>query len=152
MSSDGFPGAVWIPAHADRYARRDSRVIEEIVLHITEGGTDKAEITAHNAFNRQRPGFLYDHRTPGELFAERLQFFWELIERCCNKVVRDIVESLEPEGGNLIEHCAFVRKRIGKNHVECRDPVRDDKEQCFAKIEDLAHLAAAQFFDSGKID
>src|ERR671912_660926 len=50
MSSDGFPGAVWIPAHADRYARRESRVIEEIVLHITEGGTDRAEITAHNAF------------------------------------------------------------------------------------------------------
>ena len=50
MSSDGFPGAIWIPAHADRYARRESRVIEEIVLHITEGGTDRAEITAHNAF------------------------------------------------------------------------------------------------------
>ena len=50
MSSDGFPGVVWIPAHADRYTRRDSRVIEEIVLHITEGGTDRAEITAHNAF------------------------------------------------------------------------------------------------------
>jgi N-acetyl-anhydromuramyl-L-alanine amidase AmpD len=50
MSSDGFPGAIWIPAHADRYARRESRAIEEIVLHITEGGTDKAEVTAHNAF------------------------------------------------------------------------------------------------------
>jgi hypothetical protein len=54
MSIDGFPGAIWIPAHADRYARRDSRVIEEIVLHITEGGTDKAEITAHNAFGGQK--------------------------------------------------------------------------------------------------
>src|SRR5262245_58467318 len=41
MGSDGFPGAVWIPAHTDRFAKRDSRVIEEIVLHITEGGTDK---------------------------------------------------------------------------------------------------------------
>ena len=50
MATDGFPGAIWIPAHTDRYARRESRVIEEIVLHITEGGTDKAEITAHNAF------------------------------------------------------------------------------------------------------
>ena len=50
MSSDGFPGALWIPAHTDRWARRDSRVIEEITLHITEGGTDRAEITAHNAF------------------------------------------------------------------------------------------------------
>jgi N-acetyl-anhydromuramyl-L-alanine amidase AmpD len=50
MSTDGFPGAIWIPAHTDRYARRESRTIEEIVLHITEGGTDKADITAHNAF------------------------------------------------------------------------------------------------------
>ena len=54
MSTDGFPGAIWIPAHTDRYARKDSRVIEEIVLHITEGGTDKAEITAHNAFGGPR--------------------------------------------------------------------------------------------------
>jgi len=50
MSTDGFPGAIWIPAHTDRYARRTSRTIDELVLHITEGGTDKAEITAHNAF------------------------------------------------------------------------------------------------------
>ena len=50
MGTDGFPGAVWIPAHTDRYAKRDSRIIEEIVLHITEGGADKAEVTARNAF------------------------------------------------------------------------------------------------------
>lgn len=50
MSADGFPGAVWIPAHSDRYRVRYSRAIEEIVLHITEGGTDKAEVTAKNAF------------------------------------------------------------------------------------------------------
>lgn len=51
MSADGFPGALWIPAHSDRYTiPRGSRTIEEIVLHITEGGTDKAEITARNAF------------------------------------------------------------------------------------------------------
>lgn len=50
MATDGFPGAIWIPAHPDRFARRDTRVIDEIVLHITEGGTDKAEITAANAF------------------------------------------------------------------------------------------------------
>lgn len=48
--SDGFPGVVWIPAHSDRYRVSNSRVIEEIVLHITEGGTDKAETTARNAF------------------------------------------------------------------------------------------------------
>jgi N-acetyl-anhydromuramyl-L-alanine amidase AmpD len=54
MSTDGFPGAIWIAAHTDRYARKDSRVIEEIVLHITEGGTDKAEITARNAFGGPR--------------------------------------------------------------------------------------------------
>ena len=56
MTTDGFPGAIWIPAHTDRYARRESRVIEELVLHITEGGTDKAEITAHNAFGGPKFG------------------------------------------------------------------------------------------------
>jgi N-acetyl-anhydromuramyl-L-alanine amidase AmpD len=50
MSGDGFPDAVWIPAHADRYTVRSSRIIEEIVLHITEGGTDDARITAKHAF------------------------------------------------------------------------------------------------------
>jgi N-acetyl-anhydromuramyl-L-alanine amidase AmpD len=48
--SDGFPGAIWIPAHTDRFVRKDSRVIEEIVLHVTEGIADKAEVTARNAF------------------------------------------------------------------------------------------------------
>lgn len=54
MATDGFPGAIWIPAHTDRWSRRDSRTIDEIVLHITEGGTDNAEITAHNAFGGPR--------------------------------------------------------------------------------------------------
>lgn len=50
MSVDGFPGALWIPAHRDRFTVSQTRVIEEIVLHITEGGTDQAEVTARNAF------------------------------------------------------------------------------------------------------
>jgi N-acetyl-anhydromuramyl-L-alanine amidase AmpD len=50
MSVDGFPGALWIPAHKDRYTVGDRTKIGKIVLHITEGGTDKAEVTARNAF------------------------------------------------------------------------------------------------------
>jgi N-acetyl-anhydromuramyl-L-alanine amidase AmpD len=50
MSGDGFPGALWIPAHKDRFRVQASRTVEEIVLHITAGGTDKAEVTARNAF------------------------------------------------------------------------------------------------------
>jgi N-acetyl-anhydromuramyl-L-alanine amidase AmpD len=50
-SGDGFPDAKWIPAHKDRFTVPTTpRTIEEIVLHITEGGTGKAEITAKNAF------------------------------------------------------------------------------------------------------
>ncbi|MCU0727788.1 MAG: peptidoglycan recognition protein family protein [Planctomycetes bacterium] len=49
-NGDGFPGSRWIPAHADRFTVGTSRTIEEIVLHITEGGTDRAEVTAKNAF------------------------------------------------------------------------------------------------------
>lgn len=48
-SGDGYPGSLWIPAHPDRFTVKTSRTIEEIVLHITEGGTAKAEITARNA-------------------------------------------------------------------------------------------------------
>jgi N-acetyl-anhydromuramyl-L-alanine amidase AmpD len=47
---DNYPGAEWIPAHSDRYTVRGSRDIEEIVLHITEGGTDDARVTAKHAF------------------------------------------------------------------------------------------------------
>lgn len=50
MSGDGFPGAEWIPAHADRFTVGNARNIEKIVLHITEGGTTDARVTAKNAF------------------------------------------------------------------------------------------------------
>jgi N-acetyl-anhydromuramyl-L-alanine amidase AmpD len=50
MAGDGFPDVLWIPAHPDRYRVRGSRVIEEIVLHCTDGVADKAEVTARNAF------------------------------------------------------------------------------------------------------
>jgi N-acetyl-anhydromuramyl-L-alanine amidase AmpD len=50
MPGDGYPGAVWIPAHPDRYTVHKSRTIEKIVLHITSGGFAEAEITAKNAF------------------------------------------------------------------------------------------------------
>jgi len=54
MSGDSFPGALWIPAHADRYMVKASRVIEKIVLHITEGGTADAQVTARNAFGGKK--------------------------------------------------------------------------------------------------
>lgn len=50
MSGDGFPNVEWIPAHTDRYRVRSSRTIDEIVLHITEGGTADARVTARHAF------------------------------------------------------------------------------------------------------
>lgn len=49
MSGDGFPNVEWIAAHADRFTVRNSRTIDEIVLHITEGGTADARVTARNA-------------------------------------------------------------------------------------------------------
>jgi hypothetical protein len=114
--------------------------------------TGTGQITAHHAFDRQRFGLLYDHGAPGELLAERLQFFWGTRRTSPDKVIPDVVESLEPKRGNLIQYCALVRNGIGKNHIKCGDPIRDDKEQCLAQIEHFAHLAAAQFFNSVKID
>ena len=71
------------------------------------------EITAHYTFHRQRLGFSHDHRTPGKLLAKWLQFLREFVEICCDKMVPDIVETFEPERGDLVEHRAFVRNRIG---------------------------------------
>ena len=87
-----------------------------------------------------------------ELLTKRLQFFGEFVEPCRNKVISNVVESLEPECGNLIQHRALVRNRIGKDHVKCGDPIRDDKQQCLAQIKHFTHLAAAQFLNSVKID
>ena len=50
MAGDGYPGVIWIPAHADRFKVHASRQIDAIVLHITEGGTADAQVTARNAF------------------------------------------------------------------------------------------------------
>jgi N-acetyl-anhydromuramyl-L-alanine amidase AmpD len=50
MSGDGFPGVEWIPAHADRYAVRNSRTIDAIVLHCTDGKAVDARQTARNVF------------------------------------------------------------------------------------------------------
>src|SRR4029077_15063694 len=75
--------------------------------------TGTGEITAHNAFHRQWLGFPYDHGTPSKPLAERLQLFGELVERCRDKVIPDVVESPEPKRGNLVEHRAFVGNRIG---------------------------------------
>src|SRR5207248_5454190 len=114
--------------------------------------TGPSQITAHYAFHRQRLGLLYDHGTPDELLTKRLQFFGEFVEPSRNKVISNVVESLEPECGNLIQHRALVRNRIGKDHVKCGDPIRDDKQQCLTQIEYFAHLATAQFVNSVKID
>src|SRR5206468_5903122 len=96
--------------------------------------TGTSQITAHYAFHRQRLGLLYDHRTPGKLLTERLQFFGELVEGCRDKVIPNVVEPLKPERGNLIEDCALVRNRIGQDHVKRRNAIRYDKEQCLAQI------------------
>ena len=60
MSGDGFPGAEWISAHPDRYTVGRSRAIRRLVLHITEGGTADARVTARNAF--AIPRYLQDGR------------------------------------------------------------------------------------------
>ena len=54
MSGDGFPGVEWIPAHADRHTVKASRIIDEIVLHITEGGAVDARVTARNVIAQPR--------------------------------------------------------------------------------------------------
>ena len=61
-------------------------------------------------------------------------------------------ESLKPESGNLIQHCTFEWNRIWQDDIESGEPVGSDKEQVLPEIENLAHLPAAQFRDSGQVD
>src|SRR5262249_24929346 len=110
-----------------------------------------SQITAHDAFHRQRLGLLYDHLPPGEPRTARLQFFFKFLERRRDKEISNIVESLEPKRGNLIEHRALVRNWIGNAAVEAADRMGDDKKQCLAQVEHCAYLAGAQFSDSGEI-
>ena len=93
-----------------------------------------------------------DHRTSGQLFAERLQFLWKLLDPYSDKVILDLVESLEPKRGNLVQHRALVWNGVGQDHVKSRDAIRGDKEQRLPEIKDFAHLSAAQFFYPGQID
>ena len=67
-------------------------------------------------------------------------------------MILDVVESLEPERGNLVEHCALVWNGVGQDHVKGRDAIRGDKEERLAEIKDFAHFPAAQLLDSWKID
>ena len=71
------------------------------------------EISADDAFNRERFRFFHNHRTTGELLAKRPQLFREIIEIRRNKVIVDLAEAIEPKRGELIEDSAFLRDRIG---------------------------------------
>ncbi len=81
-----------------------------------------------------------------------MQFPWELFEIRRNKVVRNVAEMVEPKRRDLIENRALVRNWIGQDHIESRDAVRCDEEQRLAEIKNFADLAAAQSFDSWKVD
>src|SRR5205823_12606410 len=96
--------------------------------------------------------FLYYHRTSGELLAERLQLFRELFRIGRDKVILYVVEALEPERRNLVEHRALVRNRVVQNHIKSRDAIRGDKEQRLPEVEHFAHLTAAEFLDSQQLD
>src|SRR5262249_54558153 len=50
MAGDGYPDVQWIPAHPKRFKVMESRTIDAIVLHCTDGGTADARVTARNLF------------------------------------------------------------------------------------------------------
>ena len=69
-----------------------------------------------------------------------------------DEMIVDPAEVIEPESGELIEHRAFFRDRIGQNDVEGRDSVGREEEQGISEVEDFPDFAAAELFDSRKID
>lgn len=60
MAGDGYLRAEWIAAHKDRYTPKQSRTIDEIILHSTDGGTADARVTARNLFAQPKE---YDPKT-----------------------------------------------------------------------------------------
>ena len=71
------------------------------------------QITAHNAFDRQRLRFAHNHGTTSELLAKRPQLPGKRIEVGVNKVIVDLPKPVEPENRELIEDRAFFRDGIG---------------------------------------
>ena len=63
-----------------------------------------------------------------------------------------LTEALEPKGGELIQDCAFVWNRIWQDHIKRGWAIGGDEEQRFPEIKNFAHLSAAQFFDTRKIE
>ncbi len=74
-------------------------------------------------------------------------------QRHVEQVVRHQVRSLaEPEIRHLGQHLALAGDRIGQHHVECGQTVGGDHQQpIVGQRVDIAHLAAVDQFESGKL-
>ena len=53
----------------------------------------------------------------------------------------DVARLVEPEGGQLCEHLAFVGDAGAEDVVERRDAIGGDEQQLVADLVDVAHLA-----------
>src|SRR5262245_37814141 len=88
----------------------DSANALQLLIFLPPGA---GEIATHHAFHRQRLRFPDDHRTSSKLFAKRQQILRKLLESSTDEVIVDIIKTLEPERGNLVEHRALVWNRVG---------------------------------------
>ena len=109
------------------------------------------QIPADHALDGQRFRFAAKHAAPGELFGERLQLGGESGEVRGNKMIRDKVQPLEPERGELGQHLAFSGDRVGQNAVESGKTVAGHQEHAVVRCVDLADLAAADQFPTGEL-
>src|SRR5205085_7438826 len=105
--------------------------------------TGPGQITAHDAFDRERCGFAHDHGTAGQLVAEFFQVVRKLIEICGDKMILDLVKTFEPECRNLIQDCAFEWNRIWQNNIKGGEAIADNEEESIADVKDFTHFAAA---------
>ena len=56
----------------------------------------------------------------------------------------DFFQSLEPEGGNLVQHPPFVGNAVGQNDIEGRDAIRSHDQKAVPQIVDVPDLSAVQ--------
>src|SRR5262249_18720903 len=69
-----------------------------------------------------------------------------------DKMIVDFAEAIEPECRQLVQDRALLRDRVRQDDVERRESIGRDEQKRVAKIEHFANLAAAQLFNSGKIN
>src|SRR6266852_5312880 len=112
--------------------------------------TRAGDVTAYDAFNRQRLRLSHDHGAACEFVLELVEGRREI--RGAEDVVgNDVLQEIEPEERELSQNAALVGDWRGKDDVEGGEPVRGDDQELVAEIVDVADFAARSRCQAGEL-